>query len=144
MNIDSILNGVVIDHIKAGRSMQIYHLLGLDQLDCPVALITNAHSGKMGRKDIIKVDSENVDIDLDIIAIIDPEATVNIIRDGQLVEKKNLELPREIRDVLKCKNPRCITSVEQDLVHVFRLTDKKTGTYRCLYCETQAEKRYSR
>lgn len=141
MNIDSIQNGVVIDHIKAGKSMEIYNLLQLYNLDCPVALITNAHSGKMGAKDIIKIDSENLDIDLDVIGLIDPNATVNIIRDGQLVEKKALTLPLELRDVLKCKNPRCITSVEQDLSHVFRLTDKQSGTYRCLYCEAKAERR---
>ena len=141
MNIDSIQNGVVIDHIKAGKSMEIYNLLQLYNLNCPVALITNAHSDKMGTKDIIKIDSEDVDLDLDVIALIDPAATVNIIRCGEVAEKKHLSLPLEIRNVLRCRNPRCITSVEQDLSHVFRLTDQQSGTYRCLYCEVKAERR---
>lgn len=139
MNIDSIRNGIVLDHIKAGKSMDIYRFLGLDNLDCSVAIIKNAPSAKMGRKDIIKIDSE-MDIDLNIIGFIDPEITVNIIKDGQLIHKEHLTLPRQIRDVLKCKNPRCITSVEQDLPHIFKLTNGEHATYRCLYCETKAER----
>ena len=139
MNIDSIQNGVVLDHIQAGKSMDIYRFLGLDNLDCSVAIIKNAPSAKMGRKDIIKIDSE-MDIDLNIIGFIDPEITVNIIKDGQRIRKEHLTLPRQIRDVLKCKNPRCITSVEQDLPHIFKLTNGENATYRCLYCETKAER----
>ena len=142
MNIDSIHNGIVIDHIKAGRSMQIYNLLHLDELECSVAIIKNATSRKMGKKDIIKIDSQ-MDVDLDILGFVDPEATINIIRDGELVEKKRLSLPKELRGVLVCKNPRCITSTERDLVHIFKLTDPATGTYRCKYCETKAERRNS-
>ena len=138
MNIDSIQNGVVLDHIKAGKSMDIYKFLGLEKLDCSVAIIKNAPSKKQGRKDIIKIDSE-MDLDLNILGFIDPEITVNIIKDGMLTEKKHLTLPDTIRDVLRCKNPRCITSVEQELPHVFKLTDPVKATYRCLYCETRAE-----
>lgn len=138
MHIDSIRNGIVLDHIKAGKSMEIYKYLGLDSLDCSVAIIKNAPSHKQGRKDIIKIDSA-MEPDLDILGFIDPEITVNIIKDGALAEKKHLTLPDTIRDVLRCKNPRCITSVEQELPHVFRLTDPVKATYRCLYCETKAE-----
>lgn len=138
MNIDSIHNGIVLDHIKAGKSMEIYKFLGLDGLDCSVAIIKNAPSQKMGRKDIIKIDSE-MDIDLNILGFIDPQITVNIIKDGAQVEKKHLTLPDTIRDVLRCKNPRCITSVEQELPHVFRLADRARAVYRCMYCETKAE-----
>ena len=137
MNIDSIHNGIVLDHIQAGKAMEIYRFLGLDSLDCSVAIIKNAPSKKQGRKDIIKVDSQ-MDLDLNILGFIDPAITVNIIRDGQLVEKKHLTLPEQIRDVLKCKNPRCITSVEQELPHVFKLTDRSHAIYRCIYCETKA------
>ena len=137
MNIDSIRNGIVLDHIKAGKAMEIYRFLGLDSLDCSVAIIKNAPSKKQGRKDIIKVDSE-MDLDLNILGFIDPAITVNVIRDGKLVEKKHLTLPEQIRDVLKCKNPRCITSVEQELPHVFKLTDRSRAVYRCIYCETKA------
>ena len=139
MNIDSIRNGIVLDHIKAGKAMEIYRFLGLDDLDCSVAIIKNAPSRKQGRKDIIKIDSQ-MDLDLNILGFIDPTITVNFIRDGELVEKKHLKLPAQIRDVLKCKNPRCITSCEQELPHVFRLTDRANGVYRCMYCETKAEK----
>lgn len=138
MNIDSIRNGIVLDHIQAGRSMEIYRILALDKLDCSIAIIKNAPSDKMGRKDIIKIDSV-MDIDLNIIGFIDPEITVNIIKDGQLAKKEHLTLPKQIRNVLKCKNPRCITSAEQALPHIFKLTDVNTVTYRCLYCETKAE-----
>ena len=138
MNIDSIRDGIVLDHIQAGKAMDIYRFLGLDSLDCSVAIIKNAPSKKQGRKDIIKIDSEMA-LDLNILGFIDPEITVNVIKDGALVEKKHLKLPKQIRDVLKCKNPRCITSVEQELSHVFVLTDPEKAIYRCLYCETKAE-----
>ena len=139
MIIDSIQNGIVIDHITAGKSMELYQILGLDQLDCSVALLKNVSSGKLGRKDIIKIDRE-MDLDWDLIGYVDPSITVNIIRDGKLVEKRTLKLPERIRGVLKCKNPRCITSVEQELPQIFTLTDEETRTYRCLYCETEAGK----
>ena len=138
MNIDSIHNGIVLDHIQAGKSMDIYRFLGLDSLDCSVAIIKNAPSKKQGRKDIIKIDSE-MQLDLNILGFIDPKITVNVIKDGELVSKKHLTLPEQIRDVLKCKNPRCITSVEQELPHVFKLTDREKAVYRCIYCETKAE-----
>ena len=138
MNIDSIKNGIVIDHITAGRSMKIYRLLGLESLDCSVALIKNVTSRKMGKKDIIKIDSD-FDVDTDILGYVDPGVTVNIIRDGKIAEKRTLELPTELTDVLKCKNPRCISSVEQELPHIFRLTDKEHRVYRCIYCETRAK-----
>ena len=135
MNIDSIRNGFVIDHIKSGNAMKIYNLLGLDKLDCPVAIIKNTCSKKMGKKDIIKIDA-NIDINLDVIGYIDSNVTVNIIKDGILCEKKNIELPKTITNVIYCKNPRCITSTEQELNHVFNL--REDGTYRCMYCETKA------
>lgn len=138
MNIDSIVNGVVIDHIKAGNAMKLYELLNLEELDCSVAIIKNVTSHKMGKKDIIKIDSD-FDVNLDLIGFVDPDATINIIRDEKLVEKKNLSLPKELTNVLKCKNPRCISSVEQELPHIFRLTDEKNRIYRCIYCETKAE-----
>ena len=139
MRIDAIVNGFVIDHIRAGKSMAIYHALGLDRKDCPVAIITNVPSRKMGRKDIIKVDTTEA-IDLQVIGFIDPDVTIDVIKDGALVEKKHLELPYEVRDLLRCKNPRCITSQEQELPHVFRLTDREHGTYRCIYCDSSAKK----
>lgn len=138
MNIDSIVNGVVIDHITAGNAMKLYELLKLEELDCSVAIIKNVVSRKMGKKDIIKIDSD-FDVNLDLIGFVDPGATINIIRDEKLVEKKNLSLPKELTNVLKCKNPRCISSVEQELPHIFRLTDEKNKVYRCIYCETKAE-----
>lgn len=137
MNIDSIINGIVIDHIPAGRSMRIYQLLGLDRLDCPVAIIKNAVSAQMGKKDIIKVDAD-IDVNLDIIGFVAPNATVNIIRGGELVEKKHMELPEKLVNVIQCKNPRCITSVEQELDHVFIRSEEEKTEYRCLYCETKA------
>lgn len=136
MNIDSIQNGYVIDHIHAGKSMEIYHYLGLDELDCSVAIIKNAKSQNMGKKDIIKIDQE-IPLDVNLLAYIDPGVTVNLIRDGKLVEKKKPQMPRRIVNVMKCKNPRCITQVEQELDHVFVLTDAEEQVYRCLYCETQ-------
>lgn len=138
MNIDSITNGFVIDHITAGRGMKLYDLLGLDNLDCSVAIIKNVASKKMGKKDIIKIDAD-IDIDIDVIGYVDPGTTVNIIKNCRLVEKRTLELPRMLTNVIKCKNPRCITSTEQEINHVFKLTDKDNGVYRCIYCETQAK-----
>ncbi|MBO4290029.1 MAG: aspartate carbamoyltransferase regulatory subunit [Lachnospiraceae bacterium] len=138
MNIDSIRNGIVIDHITAGNAMKLYDLLGLGDLDCAVAIIKNASSGKMGKKNIIKIDAE-IHPDLDVIGYIDPTATVNVIRDGELVEKKRIEAPKRLVNVIRCKNPRCITSVEQELDQIFVLTDPVKKIYRCLYCETKAE-----
>ena len=138
MNIDSINNGIVIDHITAGRGMQIYNLLGLDVLDCSVAIIKNVNSKKQGKKDIIKIDAD-ISVNLDVIGFVDPDATVNIIRDGKLVEKLSISMPETLTNVIKCKNPRCITTTEQELDHVFKLTDSKNKIYRCLYCETKAE-----
>ena len=138
MNIDSIHNGIVLYHIKAGKSMDIYRMLNLDKLDCSVAIIKNAVSHKMGKKDIIKIDSE-LDVDLDLLGYIDPDISVNIIKDGKLVEKKHLKLPDRVTGILKCKNPRCISSVEQELPQIFKLTNKSARIYRCLYCEAKAE-----
>ena len=138
MNIDSIKNGYVIDHIKAGMAMEIYRVLKLGKLDCPVAIIKNAASDKMGKKDIIKIDAI-IDLDLKALGYIDPDITVNYIKDGALVEKKHLELPERITNVIKCKNPRCITSCEQELDHVFKLTDRENRVYRCIYCESVAK-----
>lgn len=135
MNIDSIENGYVIDHIPAGKGMQIYNILFLDKLSCQVAIITNAKSKKNDVKDIIKI-NELVDLDLDVIAYIAPNATVNVIKNSERIDKKNLSLPKEIKNVVKCPNPRCISNNE-DIDHIFKLTDEK-GTYRCLYCETMA------
>ena len=137
MNVDSIQNGIVIDHIAAGSGMRLYRLLGLDKLDAPVAMLNNVSSGKLGRKDIIKIDSEK-DVSFDIIGYVDPGATVNIIRDGKLVEKKRMALPERLENVIFCKNPRCITSTEQEILHVFRLSDRQKREYRCLYCEAKA------
>ncbi|MDD3213402.1 MAG: aspartate carbamoyltransferase regulatory subunit [Eubacteriales bacterium] len=135
MNIDGIQNGYVIDHIQAGKGMMIYRFLKLDKLDCSVAIIKNAKSQRMGRKDIIKID-ELIPIDLDILGYIDPGVTVNIIRDAQRVDKKHLSLPERVTNVIHCKNPRCITQIEQEIEHVFILADREKGVYRCLYCET--------
>ena len=137
MNIDSIKNGVVIDHITAGRGMKLYRLLDLDGLDVPVAIITNALSGKKGKKDIIKIDAD-IKVDLDVVGFVDPGATVNIIKDGAVIEKHKITLPQTLKNVLKCKNPRCITTTEQELPHVFRLTDPEHKIYRCVYCDTKA------
>ena len=137
MNIDSIKNGIVIDHITAGKGMELYRLLGLETLDCSVALIKNVTSRKSGKKDIIKIDSD-FDVDTDILGFVDPDVTVNIIKDGKIVEKKAIELPLELTNVLKCKNPRCISSTEQELPQIFRLTDREHRVYRCLYCEAKA------
>ncbi|MCI5569951.1 MAG: aspartate carbamoyltransferase regulatory subunit [Candidatus Alectryocaccobium sp.] len=138
MNIDSIQNGIVIDHISAGQGMKLYELLDLEDLDCSVALIKNVASKKLGRKDIIKIDAQ-IPVNLDIIGYVDPDATVNIIRDGILVEKKGIKLPERLTNVLKCKNPRCITSTEQELDHVFKLMDPAKKIYRCIYCEARSK-----
>jgi aspartate carbamoyltransferase regulatory subunit len=137
MNVDSIINGIVIDHITAGKGMELYKLMKLGQLDCSVALINHVNSRKMGKKDIIKIDS-NIEVDMDILGYVDPNVTVNIIKDGKRVEKKRIELPDCLRNVILCKNPRCITTIEQELPHIFKLTDRENRVYRCLYCETKA------
>ena len=139
MIIDAIKNGIVIDHISAGKALELYGILGLGGLDCTVAILKNVVSGKLGRKDIIKID-RILELDWDLIGYVDPNITVNIIKDGERVEKRRLKLPETITGVIRCKNPRCITSVEQELPQVFKLTDRENRTYRCLYCETQAGK----
>ena len=137
MIIGQIKDGIVLDHITAGRGMEIYNILKLDKLDCTVALIKNADSPKMGKKDIIKI-STHMDIDLDILGYLDPGVTVNIIREGKVAERRHLELPQRVVNVIKCKNPRCITSVEREIVHEFKLTDPAKKVYRCIYCEQKA------
>ena len=137
MKIGHIENGIVLDHITAGRGMEIYNVLNLGKLDCTVALIKNADSPKLGKKDIIKI-STLLDIDLDVLGYLDPGITVNVIHDGQVVEQKNLALPERVVGVIKCKNPRCITSVEREIVHEFKLTDPVKKVYRCIYCEQKA------
>ena len=139
MNIDSIKRGIVLDHIRAGRSMEIYKYLHLDELECSVAIIKNVKSNAMGRKDIIKID-EDITIDLDVLGYIDPGSTVNIIEDGRIAEKKHLELPQRLVNVIRCKNPRCITSVEPGIDQIFRLADKEQQVYRCIYCDTEKKK----
>lgn len=134
MKIGHIENGIVLDHITAGNAMNIYNVLKLGELDCTVALIKNAESPKMGKKDIIKI-STLLDIDLDILGYLDPGITVNIIRNGEVAERRHLELPQRVVGVIKCKNPRCITSVEREVVHEFKLTDREKKVYRCIYCE---------
>lgn len=136
MYIDSIRDGIVLDHIKAGKAMEIYKSLGLNEVDCPVAMIMNVKSKRMGKKDIIKIDSL-FSVDLDVLGYIDPGITVNIIRDGKLAEKRALSLPEKITGILVCKNPRCITSCEQGIEHMFFLADKEKGVYRCAYCEAR-------
>ena len=135
LNIGGLQEGVVIDHIKAGGSMEIYHYLELEKLDCSVAIIKNAKSSKMGRKDIMKIECPIDFIDLDILGFIDHNITINIIQNEEIVEKKLLKLPKEIKNVIRCKNPRCITSIEQGLDHIFVLTDEEKQVYRCKYCE---------
>ena len=137
MNIDSIQNGIVIDHITAGRGMKLYELLHLEQLDCSVAIIKNVHSQKQGKKDIIKIDAD-IPVNLDVIGYVDPGVTGNVIRGGELIEKKRIDMPETLTNVIFCKNPRCITSCEQELKHIFKLTDRANKVYRCLYCETKA------
>ena len=139
MNIDSIQNGVVLDHIQAGKCMEIYKYLHLDELDCSVAIIKNVRSGRMGKKDIIKIDSP-MEVDLDVLGYIDPNITVNIIRDGIRVEKKKLELPERLVNVTHCKNPRCITVAESQLDSIFVLADRENRVYRCAYCEAEKQR----
>ena len=134
MNIDSIKNGIVIDHIKAKNGMKIYEALNLKELQCSVAIITNAKSQKMERKDIIKIDKE-FDINLDALGFIDPDITINIVKDGKIIEKKHIEKPEKIINIVKCNNPRCITCVERELDQIFILTDEENNIYRCKYCE---------
>ena len=136
MIIGQIKNGIVLDHITAGMSMELYHKLGLGNLECQVALIKNAESKKMGKKDIIKIDEE-IDIDLDALGYIDESITVNIIKDGKLFKRKRLEVPERVVNILKCKNPRCITTTEQELPHIFKLTNREKKVYRCIYCESK-------
>ena len=136
MNIDGVKNGIVLDHIKAGKSMMAYKLLGLDKIKSCVAIIQNADSSKYGKKDIIKID-ELIDLDYDVLGYIDSNITVNIVKDGKMVEKKHMELPQELRNVVKCKNPRCITSVEQEIVQIFRLKNAEKKVYRCAYCDAE-------
>ena len=140
MNIDSIRRGIVLDHIQPGRSMSIYKYLHLDELECSVAIIKNVKSAAMGRKDIIKID-EQIDIDLDVLGYVDPGLTVNIIEDGIIKEKKKLELPKELVNVIECRNPRCITTVEPSLKQVFRLKDPVRRIYRCMYCDSERSKK---
>ena len=135
LNVGSLNEGIVLDHIKAGKSMSIYHYLGLDKLDCQVAIIKNARSNKMGLKDIIKIEGSLDLVDLDILGFIDHDITVNIIRNGKICEKKELTLPTTVKNIIVCKNPRCITSIEQELDQVFTLTDPEKKVYRCKYCE---------
>lgn len=137
MNIDPIRNGIVIDHITAGKGIELYRLLGLESADCSVALITNAASTKTGRKDIIKID-ELIDLNTDLLGYVDPGVTVNIIRDGKTAEKRKISLPERFEGVISCRNPRCITSTEQELPQVFRLADPENRVYRCIYCDSKA------
>ena len=136
MNIDGVNNGIVLDHIKAGKAIQIYELLGLDKIDSCVAVIQNATSTKYGKKDIIKID-EKIELDLDVLGYVDNNITVNIVKDGELHKKVHLELPETLTNVVKCKNPRCITSVEQEIVHTFKLVDQERKAYRCVYCDAE-------
>ena len=140
LNISGLKEGIVLDHIEAGKSLEIYYNLGLDKLDCQVAIIKNARSSKMGKKDIIKIEGGLDHINLEILGYIDHSITVNIIRDNQIAEKKTLSLPKKITNVIHCKNPRCITSIEQELPHVFYLADEGKETYRCRYCEEKYSK----
>ena len=136
MNIDGVKNGIVIDHITAGKCMEVYELLELDKLDCTVALIQNADSTKYGKKDIIKID-DMIDLNMDILGYVDPNITVNFVKDGELISKRHLELPVMLTGVLTCKNPRCITQTEQGIVHKFMLTDPAKKIYRCIYCDVE-------
>ena len=140
LNIGGLQEGVVIDHIKAGGAMEIYNYLGLEKLDCSVAIIKNARSNKMGKKDIIKIEGP-ITVNLDILGELDENITINVIKDNKIVEKRALELPEMVTNVIKCKNPRCITSIEQELPHRFKLTDKENRIYRCLYCEQKFSRR---
>ena len=138
MKVGSINNGVVIDHITAGNGMKLYQFLNLDHVDAPIALIKNAPSKIMGKKDIIKIDAE-LDLNLDALGYIDPNVTINVVKDGECVEKFHPQLPEKLTNIIQCKNPRCITSVEQEIPHIFKLTNRETGEYRCIYCEAKAK-----
>lgn len=144
LTVGSISEGFVLDHIQAGKSMDIYKYLNLDKLDCCVAIIKNARSSKMGKKDIMKIECPIDFMDLDVLAFIDHNITINIIKDQKIVEKKALQLPKQIKNVIKCRNPRCITSIEQELDHIFILTDAESETYRCKYCEEKYDGRHRR
>ena len=137
MIIGQIRDGIVLDHITAGRGMEIYNILRLGELDCTVAMIKNAESTKLGRKDIIKI-GQVIGLDFDVLGYIDPGITVNIIKDGKLAKREHLSLPRRVTGIIRCKNPRCITSTEQELPHEFRLVNPQKRLYRCVYCETEA------
>lgn len=136
MNIDGVTTGIVLDHIQAGNSMRIYNYLGLAKLNCSVAVIQNAESSKYGKKDIIKIDDE-IELNLDVLGYIDSSVTVNYVKDGKLVKKEHLALPENLTDVIKCKNPRCITSTEQEITHIFKLVDRERKVYRCAYCDAE-------
>lgn len=136
LNIDSLETGIVIDHIQAGTSMRVYDLLKLEKLDCCVAVIKNARSSKLGRKDIIKIEGE-VQVDLDVLGFLDPNITLNYIRDGHIVRKQTLKLPLYVKNVIKCRNPRCITTIEEGIDQVFKLCDPEKRRYRCIYCEQE-------
>lgn len=140
LNISGLNQGIVIDHIKAGGAMDIYSYLKLDKSDCTVAIIKNAKSKLMGKKDIIKIEG-TLNTDLNILGVLDCNITINIIENGQIIKKKNLELPKSVTNVIKCKNPRCITSIEQDLPHSFKLTNKEKNIYRCIYCEQEFKRK---
>ncbi len=142
LNVGKIEEGFVLDHIPAGKSMSIYYHLGLDKLDCTVAIIKNARSNVMGKKDIIKVECDINTLNLDVLAVIDHTITINVIKDGEIVEKRVLELPLELKNIMKCKNPRCITSIEQELPHIFYLADPVRELYRCKYCDEKNSERF--
>lgn len=142
LNVGKIEEGFVLDHIKAGKSLSIYHHLQLDKLDCTVAIIKNAKSNKLGKKDILKVECDINQLNMDIVGFIDHNITVNVIKNGEIVDKLDLSLPKEIKNVIKCKNPRCITSIEQELPHIFVLTDAEKEVYRCKYCEEKCTEEY--
>ena len=136
MNIDGVTTGIVLDHIKAGKSMEIYKYLRLDKLDCSVAVVQNVRSSKYGKKDIIKIDDE-IELDFEMLGYIDSNITINRVKDGVLQKKEHLELPETLTDVIKCKNTRCITSIEQEITHVFKLADREKKIYRCAYCDVE-------
>lgn len=138
MEVTPLVNGIVLDHIKAGLGIKLYNILKLGELTCQVALILNADSKKLGKKDIIKI-GEVIDLDFTVLGYIDPGITVNVIRDGKVVKREKLELPEKVFDVIRCKNPRCITSCEQEIRHIFKLTDRNARVYRCIYCESKAK-----
>lgn len=140
MNIDSIKNGLVIDHITPGKAMELYSMLGLDDLDCHIAVIKNAQSHKMPKKDIIKIDSK-IDISLDVIGYVSPNTTVNFIENGKVVSKTHIDMPKRLTNIIKCKNPRCITTTEQEIEHIFELVSKDPVEYRCIYCDTRSQRK---